>query len=188
MAMEIEWVFALTRLPGPPPASRGVKIVQAYLVKGSPSVRVRLMGERGYLTIKAEVPLPSASPTASASPSPPPASAPPAPSMPGPCIREEFEYEIPPADARRLIELAPWRLEKRRYHLDGGWTLDIFEGRHAGLVLAEFEMPEPGPAPPPPPGWEWIDVSQNRRYSNQRLAIEGLPDGCPFAKFASPSI
>ncbi len=164
MPMEIEWVFALRRLPQAP-REGGISIRQGYFTDTSPSVRVRIIGGEGKLTIKAAAGAEPGSPAAG-----------------GPCVRQEFEYEIPPDDAAQLLALARWRIEKTRYTLPGGLILDVFHGRHAGLVIAEYETAAAGEPPPaPPPGWDWLDVSQDPRYCNQSLAIHGLPPGAPLA-------
>ncbi len=158
MGMEIEWKFLVMRLPAVP-ASGGLAIHQAYLSEGEPVVRVRTKGTRAFLTIKAQA-------GDGATPG-------------SPARRLEFEYEIPVPDAEQLIALAPWRLLKTRYHLTGGIELDVFEGRLAGLVLAELEVKEAGTAPSPPEGWEWLDVSHDARFTNRQLAEHGMPTDCP---------
>ena len=57
--------------------------------------------------------------------------------------RHEFEYAIPEADARALLERCPAALSKCRYGLDlpgGEWVLDVFEGLNSPLVIAEVEL------------------------------------------------
>jgi len=87
----------------------------------------------------------------------------------------EFEYEIPRGDGERLLELARCTIAKMRYVMPDGLELDVFEGRHAGLVMAEMEVAEGTPCPHPPPGWEWRDVSHDPRYSNRWMAEHGIP-------------
>jgi CYTH domain-containing protein len=154
MALEIEWRFLVTRLPRIPPAARRMRLVQGYLTRGTPAVRVRLAGDEAWLSVKgAALPAPGG----------------------GPVARPEFEYRVPPADAEAMLALCPARVEKTRLWLPGGIELDLFEGAHTGLVLAELEVTEAGAAPSPPEGWEWRDISGDGRYSNQGLAFEGLP-------------
>eukprot|EP01035_Chromulina_nebulosa_P053537 gene53537-biopygen38002 len=58
--------------------------------------------------------------------------------------RHEFEYEIPLADAMDLLRLAHGNtLDKTRYEVRRGrhvWEIDVYEGRLAGLVVAEVEL------------------------------------------------
>ena len=92
------------------------KISQGYL-SNSPTVRVRLKNNRGFLTIKNS--------TVGIS-------------------RQEFEYEIPAEDAMELLKLCGTKIIKkiRRKISYGGhvWEVDFFEGRLAGLILAEVEL------------------------------------------------
>lgn len=158
MAVEVEWKFAVVRLAPLPPEARPVPILQAYLNEGTPVVRARLKGERGFITIKAPM----------------------GDVAGGPARRLEFEYEIPAADARELVRLSPLRVEKTRWMLPGGIELDVFEGRHRGLVLAEVEVEDGSPRPEAPAGWAWQDVSTDGRFTNRQLAEHGIPPGAPL--------
>jgi adenylate cyclase len=141
MPTEIERKFLVREglLPALPPPSR---LTQGYL-SVEPVVRVRLStrptGEEiGALTIKGS----------------------------GLLSRAEFEYEIPPADARQLLDLCSRKLSKAR-HVLGRWEIDHFEGRE--LWLAEIELSsetEPFDAPP----WLGAEVTQDPSYSNANLA------------------
>jgi adenylate cyclase len=112
-------------------------------------VRVRIAGDEAWLTIK------------------------------GPARglrRSEFEYAIAAADARQMLDtLAVGEpVEKTRYCLDYQgylWELDVFEGRNAGLVVAEVELDDPAESPPLPP-WLGREVTGDPRYLNARLAFE----------------
>ena len=87
--------------------------------------------------------------------------------------RAEYEYEIPIEEGRELLELArPEVLEKRRYLVkhDGlQWEVDVFEGRHAGLVLAEIEL-DSADQQINLPDWVGEEVSEDGRYFNASLA------------------
>ena len=159
MPLEIEWKFLVVRMPAVPVAPFD-DVAQGYLSTQSPGVRVRVMSRCGYLTIKGA----------------PLASAP--EGQPGPVVRPEYEYEIPRTDAAELLAMTSLRVHKRRYWLEGGLELDIFGGPLAGLVVAEYETETPGPPPAPPLGWHWLDVSQDKRYTNRSLAEFGLPADC----------
>jgi adenylate cyclase len=127
----------------------GQRYRQGYLAKGDVTVRVRIRGngEGASLTIK--------SPRRG-------------------IMRLEFEYAIPVLDAETLLrKLAPHSLvEKTRYKMryrGHVWSVDEFEGRHAGLVLAEIELPHPC-ALFDVPDWVGEDVTSDGRYSNSFLA------------------
>ncbi|MGO8657081.1 CYTH domain-containing protein, partial [Rhizobium ruizarguesonis] len=57
--------------------------------------------------------------------------------------RDEFEYDIPIADAEELLQNAIGVvIEKTRYrvpHEGFVWEVDVFTGEHRGLVIAEVE-------------------------------------------------
>ena len=88
-------------------------------------------------------------------------------------VRPEYEYSIPIEDARELLVMAqPEVLEKRRFHVphDGlTWEVDVFGGRHQGLVIAEIELNSDQQALNLP---EWIgkEVSHDESYYNATLA------------------
>jgi adenylate cyclase len=95
--------------------------------------------------------------------------------------RAEYEYDIPIADARELLALAePHVIDKRRHLVPFGglmWEVDVFGGRHAGLVLAEIELDSEDQAVILP-DWVGAEVSRDDRYSNASLArAMSLPDG-----------
>jgi adenylate cyclase len=93
--------------------------------------------------------------------------------------RSEYEYDIPIEDARELLAMAePLVLEKRRYIVPFGgliWEVDVFEGRHAGLVIAEVELDSEDQAVELP-DWVGVEVSADERYFNASLArSDGVP-------------
>jgi CYTH domain-containing protein len=122
---------------------------QGYLRRAGPStVRVRIAGERAYLTIKG--------PTEG-------------------LRRSEFEYPIPLADAEELLETLCDRpqIEKRRYlvkHGDHTWEVDEFLGDNAGLVMAEIELDREDERFEMP-AWVGEEVTQDPRYRNAALAM-----------------
>jgi adenylate cyclase len=89
--------------------------------------------------------------------------------------REEFEYDIPVADAEQLLDDAIGVvIEKTRYrvpHKGFVWEVDVFSGRHGGLVIAEVEMRSESDKPDLP-AWLGREVTGDFRYSNQALATE----------------
>ena len=98
--------------------------------------------------------------------------------------RDEFEYDIPIADAKELLQNAIGIvIEKTRYRVpyEGFvWEVDVFAGEHRGLVIAEVEMTAETDDPALP-AWLGREVTGDFRYSNQALATEyghdrhGLP-------------
>ena len=128
------------------------KISQGYL-SNSPTVRVRIKNNRGFLTVKSS--------TIGIS-------------------RKEFEYEIPAEDAEELLKLCGARVLKkiRRKISYGGkvWEVDFFEGRHKGLILAEVELNSPEEKIALP-AWVSREVSRDPRYFNSNLVKRELRRG-----------
>ena len=94
------------------------QITQAYLVnEKSKSVRIRIMDDVAFLTIKSD--------------------------LIG-ITRKEYEYEIPVNEALSLIESFGLKtLNKKRYKVDFNsktWEIDVFDENLDGLVLAEIEL------------------------------------------------
>jgi len=148
MGREIERKF-LVRGEGWRNAARPPRrLVQGYLARSDvASVRVRLIGDdAAVVTIK---------------------------SVEEGISRAEFEYPIPVEDARELLALCGGnRVEKHRFEVphDGEvWEVDVFGGRHEGLVTAELEL-EAEDAGFTPPDWLGDEVSGDPRYSNEALA------------------
>jgi adenylate cyclase len=148
VAKEIERKFLLRGDAWRGLAGAGTRYQQGYLCTDEArTVRVRLAGERGWLTVKG--------PTVGAT-------------------RDEFEYEIPAADARSMLErLCEHAVEKTRYriaHQGHTWEVDEFGGANAGLVVAEIELASEGEAFARP---EWVgdDVTGDPRYYNASLAL-----------------
>ena len=125
-------------------------IEQSYL-SSTPecTVRVRLKGDKAYLTIKGK--------TSGIS-------------------RSEFEYEVPVGEAKEMMNtLSSKTLSKKRYEINLGnhlWEVDVFEGKLAGLIIAEIELTSEDEVFELP---EWVieDVSNDVQYYNSNL-IERL--------------
>ena len=126
----------------------GERISQGYLsTEPNKIVRVRIKKNSGFLTIKsANIGI----------------------------VRKEFEYEIPVSDAEEILKLcAPNILKKVRYKVDYAghvWEVDIFEGKHAGLILAEVEINSIDEYVKIP-DWVGEEVSDNPRYFNSNLVL-----------------
>jgi CYTH domain-containing protein len=124
-----------------------VRYRQGYLAADiKRSVRVRVAGDRGLITIKG--------------------------STEG-ITRAEYEYEIPRADAEAMLDQLCNRplIEKNRtkISLNGVvWEVDEFFGANQGLIMAEVELNSPQQAIDLP---DWIgeEVSTDPRYFNSNL-------------------
>lgn len=92
------------------------------------------------------------------------------------------EWEAPISDE----QFAVWwpatngkRVEKTRYSIPLGENvieLDIYEGQLAGLVTAEVEFNSEAEANNfQAPGWLSVDVTSDKSFKNQQLALHGLP-------------
>ena len=130
-----------------------VHYAQGYLVAdGIRTVRIRIAGEVGFLTIKGESKGIS---------------------------RLEFEYPIPFLEASELLKLcATPVVEKFRtkvLYADKIWEVDEFEGRNSGLVVAEIELKSED-EPFEIPSWIGEEVTGDLRYYNSRLAIHPYQD------------
>ena len=110
------------------------------------SVRVRIEGESAFLNIKSREAGPS---------------------------RQEFEYEIPLADARALLALCVGgRIDKHRHYVQHAghvWEIDEFHGDNAGLVVAEIELASVDEAFAKP-DWLGAEATHAQRYYNLALA------------------
>jgi CYTH domain-containing protein len=148
VAIEIERKFLVDR-DAWRPEGPGIPIRQGFLSTDKERVvRVRLAGDRAFLTIKGSTEN---------------------------LGRLELEYPIPPADAAVMLDrLCPRPLiEKTRYRHPVGrhvFEVDVFHGDNDGLVVAEVELSaatEPFERPP----WLGPEVSSDPRYFNANLAI-----------------
>lgn len=87
--------------------------------------------------------------------------------------RSEFEYAIPLADARAMIEgyCGDRLIRKRRHLVDHAghrWEVDEFQGPNSGLVVAELELEDVGESFARPP-WVGREVTDDERYYNIAL-------------------
>ena len=127
--------------------SKGVLYRQGYLsIAPGRTVRVRLEGEAGKITIKGKKQNGSG---------------------------DEFEYDIPGDDASYLIDhlcLKPI-IKKLRYKISfrgNIWEIDEFLGENLGLILAEIELDSPEQKFEKP---DWIgeEVTEDPKYKNANL-------------------
>jgi len=94
--------------------------------------------------------------------------------------RQEFEYEIPIADAHRMLDTLGHQplIEKVRYLVAVGrhtWEIDVFEGDNSGLIVAEIELDHPDEAFERP-AWLGIEVTHDERYYNTSLSRHPYKD------------
>lgn len=153
MSIEIERKFLVDSSKWSP-TGHGTRLIQAYLsLDPNPIVRIRIGGEKAFLTIKG--------PSETIS-------------------RPEFEYEVPVDQAQAMLKLAISNLvEKTRYEVmhDGFlWDVDVFSGKNEGLILAEIEL-ESEIQHFSRPDWLLEEVSNDGRYYNSYLS------GCPFSEW-----
>lgn len=122
------------------------QITQAYLVnEKSKSVRIRIMDDVAFLTIKSD--------------------------LIG-ITRKEYEYEIPVNEALSMIESFNLKiLNKKRYKVDFNsktWEIDVFDENLDGLVLAEIEL-QSEDEKFDVPEWIGLEVTLNPEYLNANL-------------------
>jgi adenylate cyclase len=148
MAREIERKFLVKRdFSGD--VKGGASIIQAYLssVPGR-TVRIRISGEKGYLTVKGEA-------------------------ESGGIERYEWEKEIPVNEAEELLNLCePGIIKKTRHKIKAGdhiFEVDVFHGENQGLIIAEVELTSVD-EPFERPDWLGEEVTGDDRYYNSRLA------------------
>ncbi len=125
-------------------------IEQGYMAtEPGKTVRIRIRGDKAYLTIKG-------------------------PSKNGGLSRYEFEMEIPLDDAHELMTLCvPGRIDKDRYLVKSGdhvFEVDEFFGDNEGLVMAEVELNSECEAFVKP---DFIgkEVTGDKRYYNKSLLM-----------------
>jgi adenylate cyclase len=147
MGREIERKFLVRDERWRREVQSGSVLRQGYLsVDPQRTVRVRLEGGEGFLTIKGL--------TTGAS-------------------RAEYEYPLPAREARELLDNLCLRplIEKTRYRLRHAgllWEIDEFAGDNVGLLLAEVELlAEDQPIELPP--WAGEEVTGDGRYHNSNL-------------------
>jgi len=125
-------------------------IAQGYLNSNPErTVRIRIKGDKGFLTIKG---IGNASGA----------------------TRFEWEKEIPISEAKVLLTLCEEGIiEKTRYEVVHGKhtiEIDVFHGSNEGLVLAEIELKDEN-EPIEKPNWIGKEVTKDVRYYNSYLSL-----------------
>ncbi len=130
---------------------QGTMLKQTYLQNAEWGVvRLRLAGEKAYITIK----------TRSKT-----------------IARDEFEYEIPLEHALEIFKTLDEQthltcIEKVRYKIENQghvWEIDEFTGLNQGLVIAEIELNREDETFAVPP-WIGEEVTKISKYFNSSLA------------------
>lgn len=147
MSKEIERKFLVKNTNFKPLAVSSRKLMQGYLSRRIDStVRVRVCDDCAFLTVKGRN---------------------------HGIVRDEWEYAIPVADAREMLERCAEGtvIVKTRYNVpfDGlMWEVDEFHGNHEGLVVAEVELPSADAELSLPP-FVGEEVTGDPRYYNSNL-------------------
>lgn len=134
------------------------RIVQGYICsQPGRTVRVRIRGGEGFLTIKG-------------------------PSDDKGLSRYEFEQKILLTDAEQLLLLCePGAIDKVRHLVHVGkhvWEVDVFHGANEGLVVAEVELASEDEFFEKP-DWLGEEVTGDRRYYNSMLTK------CPYTQWSN---
>lgn len=125
------------------------RIIQGYLSSvPERTVRVRIKGEKGFLTIKGK-------------------------SSDSGMSRLEWEKEIALEEAEQLLLLCEAGvIDKIRYEIPVGkhlYEVDVFSGENEGLILAEIELQSENETFEKP-NWLGMEVTNDTRYYNAYLS------------------
>lgn len=156
MANEIEKKF-LVKGNFKDRAASATRIVQGYLSSvPERTVRVRIKGDKGYITIKGIGNVSGAT-------------------------RYEWEKEIPVNEVEELLKICePGVIDKTRYNVKAGnhtFEVDEFYGENQGLVVAEIELSSETESFEKP-DWLGEEVTGDKKYYNSMLMKN------PFTKWS----
>ena len=148
MPQEIERKFLVKSDAYKAEAYKETRIIQGYLLSNPErTVRVRIKGNRGFITIKGK-------------------------SSDSGASRYEWEKEISVTEAEELLQLCePGMINKTRYEVKAGrfkFEVDEFYGENQGLVVAEIELSDENDAFEKP-AWLGEEVTGERKYYNAML-------------------
>lgn len=146
--IEIERKFLVRSAGYRDEATSKERIIQAFLnTHPERTVRVRIKGNTGFLTVKGK-------------------------SNQAGTTRFEWEREIELADAENLLQLCePGVVDKTRFEVKKGshtFEIDEFHGDNEGLVLAEVELRQENETFEIP-NWLGEEVTGDIRYYNSQL-------------------
>ena len=148
MPQEIERKFLVTSPGFKDAAAKKIRVTQGYLSSvPERTVRVRIKGDKGYITIKGIGDDSGAS-------------------------RFEWEKEISLTDAQGLLKICePGIIDKTRYEVKSGnhtVEVDEFHGENEGLIVAEIELKSEHDQFEKP-AWLGNEVTGDERYYNAML-------------------
>ena len=148
MAQEIEKKFLVNSDTFKSVAGKSTRITQGYLCsEPARTVRVRIKGTKGFITIKGIGNDSGAS-------------------------RYEWEKEIPVSEVEELLKLCePGVIDKTRYEVKAGghtFEVDEFYGENQGLIVAEVELANESEEFERP-AWLSNEVTGDPRYYNSML-------------------
>ena len=154
MAFEIERKF-LVKGDYKDSVTKSDHRVQGYIATlGPKTVRIRIRGDKGYITIKGKSNATGVS-------------------------RFEWEKEIPLGDAVQLMDLCDGGVVEKVRHLVpfAGHTFEVdeFLGDNSGLTVAEVELRSEDEVFDRP-SWLGEEVTQDRRYRNSNLLVHPFKD------------
>ncbi|MCK4730182.1 MAG: CYTH domain-containing protein [Candidatus Aenigmarchaeota archaeon] len=153
MVQEIERKFRVKILPEGLDQYSHKEITQGYVkITENTEERVRQKGDRYFHTIKTGSGL----------------------------SRGEDEKEITIDEYKSGLKNAEDRVvEKTRYEIPYSGRvieLDVYQGKLDGLITAEIEFPSVESSNNfTPPEWFGTEVTEDKRYKNQSLSVEGIP-------------
>jgi adenylate cyclase len=148
MGIEIERKFRLAGDGWRAQVSQKTLLRQGYIANTArASVRVRLAGDVGWLSVKA---------------------------MTRALSRAEYEVVIPALEANEMLDrLCEGPLIEKWRHIvvyqGSKWEIDEFLGDNAGLTIAELELAAEDAVFARPP-WLGVEVTHDERYYNFRLS------------------
>ena len=152
--MEIERKFLVPQVPNNLDRYPQDDFLQGYiaLAEDGTEVRLRKIGDQYFETVKTGDGL----------------------------ARGEVEIDLTQQQFDRLWALTEGRrIEKTRYRIDYEWVVievDVYRGKLSGLMTAEVEFESVAASRSfEPPEWLGEEVTNDSRYQNKHLAIDGVP-------------
>ena len=148
MGVEIERKFLLVSEAWRKDVVSSVVMEQGYLCENGTTVRVRIAGERAFLTLKGAA---------------------------RGIARTEYEYPLPVADAEDMLAnmCVGTNVKKIRHIVDAGnnlqWEIDEYLEENSPLFTAEIELPD-ADTPFALPAWLGKEVSGDPEYTNRALS------------------
>ena len=149
MAQEIERKFLVLNETYKSAGNSSFRIRQGYLSSNPErSVRIRIKGDSGYITVKGAT-------------------------DPSGISRYEWEKMIPAMEAEELLNICePGTIDKIRYEIEFGnhiFEVDEFLGDNLGLVIAELELTSEDESYQRP-DWLGCEVTGQLKYYNSQLS------------------